>query len=99
MQVWCVIVDTKQRRHIEPIPPKRRAGGGGVADLQRIAGVERPRDQTARTPRADLCASRRERLLRVRPDHCANAATVSWSVALLLMCSAGPRTECETVRK
>jgi hypothetical protein len=37
-----VIVNTKQRRHVVPIPPKRRAGGGGVADLQRIVGVERP---------------------------------------------------------
>src|SRR5262249_57085914 len=42
MQVRRVIVDTEQRRHVEPIPPKRRAGGGVVADLQRIGDIERP---------------------------------------------------------
>ena len=33
MQVRRVIVDTEQRRHVETIHPKRRAGGGVVADL------------------------------------------------------------------
>ena len=36
------IVDTEQRRHVEPIHPKRRAGGGVVADLQRIGDIECP---------------------------------------------------------
>ena len=42
MQVRRVIIDTEQRRHVEPIHPKRRAGGGVVADLQRIDDIERP---------------------------------------------------------
>ena len=33
VQVRRVVVDTEQRRHVEPIHPKRRAGGGVVADL------------------------------------------------------------------
>src|SRR5262245_33297295 len=42
VQVRRVIVDAEQRRHIEPIHPKRLAGGGVVADLQRIGVIERP---------------------------------------------------------
>jgi hypothetical protein len=37
-----VIVDTEQRWHIEPIPPKCSTGGGIVQNLQRIRGIERP---------------------------------------------------------
>ena len=36
VQVRRVIVDAEQRRHVEAIHPKRRAGGGVVAELQRI---------------------------------------------------------------
>ena len=42
VQVRRVIVDAEQRRHVEPIHPKRQAGGGVVADLQRIGDIERP---------------------------------------------------------
>ena len=42
VQVRRVVVDTEQRRHVEAIHPKRRAGGGVVADLQRIVDIERP---------------------------------------------------------
>jgi hypothetical protein len=39
LQVRRVIVDTEQRRHVEPIHPKRRAGGAVIADLQRIGDL------------------------------------------------------------
>ena len=42
VQVWCVIVDIEQRWNVEPIPPKRDACSGVVADLQGIRGIERP---------------------------------------------------------
>ena len=42
VQVRCVIINAEQRRRVEPIPPKRRAGGGVVADLYGIGDIERP---------------------------------------------------------
>ena len=42
VQVRRVIVDAEQRRRVETSRPKRRAGGGVVADLQRIVDIERP---------------------------------------------------------
>src|SRR5262249_4125060 len=41
MQVRRVIVDAEQRRHVKAVLAKRRAGGGVVADLERIVYVER----------------------------------------------------------
>src|SRR5437867_5473089 len=42
MQVRSVIIDTEQRRHVEPILTKRGAGCGVVSDLQRIGDVKGP---------------------------------------------------------
>jgi DNA-binding winged helix-turn-helix (wHTH) protein/predicted ATPase len=42
VQIRRGIVNAEQRRHVEPIHPKRRAGGGVVADLQGIGDIERP---------------------------------------------------------
>src|SRR5262245_61443943 len=42
MQVRRMVVDTEQRRHVEAIHPKRRAGGVVVADLYGVSNIERP---------------------------------------------------------
>ena len=42
VQVRRVIVDAEQRRRLEAIHPKRRAGGGVVADLYGVSNIERP---------------------------------------------------------
>ena len=42
VQVRRVIVDAEQRRRVKASRPKRRAGGGVVADFQRIVDIERP---------------------------------------------------------
>ena len=64
VQVRRVIVDAEQRRHVEPIPPKRRAGGGIVADLQRIGDIERP--HILEIFDGEVVAGEREELIRRR---------------------------------
>ena len=42
VQVRRVIVNAEQRRRVEPIHPKRRAGGGVIPDLYWISDIECP---------------------------------------------------------
>ena len=67
VQVRRVIVDAEQRRHVEPIHPKRLAGGGVVADIQRISVIERP--HILEIFEGEVVAGKREELIRRRGCH------------------------------